>query len=225
MIAICKLELDWLDMKVNVLKSSGIRVGPQFDATQCIINIGLDKIEWSAEIKYLGLFLVAGKRFACNLHSCKIKFFRALNAILSKIGDMNAITVILSIISSNCIPILMYGLEAMQLTKTQCNRLRYAYNSVFYKLFHSFNDGIIMQTQYYTSFLNLECQIDLRTINFLNKLRTYNVLYPAAHLFYVCGSHEWTDIATKYHINYDDTATQCRSKIWSTFAHTIAALP
>ena len=33
MIAICKAELDWLDMRVNVLKSDCIRVGPRFNTT------------------------------------------------------------------------------------------------------------------------------------------------------------------------------------------------
>ena len=35
MIAICKLELDWLGMKINVFKSDCIRVGPRFDITHC----------------------------------------------------------------------------------------------------------------------------------------------------------------------------------------------
>ena len=78
MIAICKVELDWLDMRVNVNKSDCIRVGPRFHITHYHICIGSDRINFSNEIKYLGLFIIAGKHFACNLHSCKIKFFRAL---------------------------------------------------------------------------------------------------------------------------------------------------
>ena len=131
MIAICKEELDWLDMRVNVSKSDCIRVGPRFNITHCHICIGSDRIQFSNEIKYLGLFIVAGKHFACNLHSCKIKFCRALNAILSKIGDMSSIKLILSLTSSNCFPILMYGLESMHLTNAQTNRMLYVYNSFF----------------------------------------------------------------------------------------------
>ena len=132
MIAICKVELDWLDMRINVLKSDCIRVGPRFNVTVgVLIKIGNNIINWSSEIKYLGLFIVAGKHFACNLHHCKLKYFRALNSILSKIGNMSALNLILSLTSSNCFPILMYGLEAMCLSKTQINRHLFAYNFVF----------------------------------------------------------------------------------------------
>ena len=102
MIAICKEELDCLDMRVNVNKSDCIRVGPRFHITHYHICIGSDRINFSNEIKYLGLFIIAGKHFACNLHSCKIKFFRALSAILSKIGDMSAINLIV-FLSDRCL--------------------------------------------------------------------------------------------------------------------------
>ena len=135
MIAIGKLELDWLDMRVNVIKSNCIHVALWFDVIDYQIRIGNDLINFSPKIKYLGLFIVAGKHFACNLHSCKVKFYCALNAILSKIGDMSALNVILSLTATNCTPILMYGLAAMHLTNVQTNRMLYAYNSVFNKLF------------------------------------------------------------------------------------------
>ena len=119
----------------------------------------------------------------------------------------------------------MYGLEAMRLSKSQINRLLYAYNSVFYKLFRSFNSNVILQTQYYSGHLNLASFIDLRTINFLNNLRTYDYYSPASHLFYLHGSSDWTDIATKYNITVNDGYGQVKDRIWSAFGRAIAALP
>ena len=226
MIAICKVELDWLDMKINVTKSDCIRVGPRFKfIDSIIITIGNDTISWSHEIKYLGLYIVSGKHFSVNLHYCKMKFFRSLNSILSKIGDTNALTLILSLTSSNCYPILMYGLQSMRLTKSQVNRLQYAYNSVFFKLFRTFKSDIILQTQYYTGHLDLASLLDLRSLNFLNTLRTYDYFSPASHLFYLCGSNDWSDIANKYNISVTDFGGQCRAKIWAEFGTVIAALP
>src|SRR5271155_1978037 len=111
--------------------------------THSIISIGHDPIAFLSEIKYLGMYITAGKHFSCNLHYNKIKFFRALNAILCKIGDTSAISLILSLASTNCFPILLYGLEAMHLNKTQINSLTYAFNSIFYKLFHTFHQDTI----------------------------------------------------------------------------------
>ena len=64
--------------------------------------MGSDRIKITNEIKYLGIFIVSGKHFACNLHACKIKFFRALNAILGKIGDMSALSLILTGVQVAC---------------------------------------------------------------------------------------------------------------------------
>ena len=119
----------------------------------------------------------------------------------------------------------MYGLEAMRLSKTQINRLLFAYNSVFYKLFRSFNSNIILQTQYYTGHLNLASFIDLRTINFLNNLCTYDYYSPASHLFYLSGTNEWSETANKYNISTVDSYGQCKAKIWAAFGLVIAALP
>ena len=222
-IAICKEELDCLDMRVNVSKSSCIRVGPRFARNTCHISMGNDHIRITKEIKYLGIFIVSGKRFACNLHACKIKFFRALNAILGKIGDMTALNLILSLTSTNCTPILMYGLEAMYLTATQRNRLLYAYNSVFCKLFRSFNSDIITHTQFYSGYLNMYSFLDLRTLSFLHDLRQYDYACPASHLFYICGSTEWTTLSRTYGIIAGDSIARCRARVWAAFGIAISA--
>ena len=80
---------------------------------------------------------------------------------------MSALNLILSLTSTNCTPILMYGLEAMKLSNSQINRLLYAYNSVFYKLFRTFNANIIAQTQLNSGYLNFGSLHDLRTVSFL----------------------------------------------------------
>ena len=119
---------------------------------------------------------------------------------------MSAINLILSVTASNCTPILMYGLEAMYLTNAQTNRMLYAYNSVFYKLLHSFNANIIvLETQYYSGYLNPRSLLDLRTVTFLIDLHCYDLTSPASHLFYVCGTPEWTAVANRYDISVNDS--------------------
>ena len=39
MITICKYELDWLDMKINVNRSARIRIGDKFNADVCPVTI------------------------------------------------------------------------------------------------------------------------------------------------------------------------------------------
>ena len=119
MIDICKSEFDWLDMSVNASKSMSIRVGKRFDARVGNITIGSNSINWCKELQYLGVVIVSGKSFNYDLHNTKLKYFRALNGLLGKMGSSPNIQLTLSLINSFCTPVLCYGIEAMLLTKMQ----------------------------------------------------------------------------------------------------------
>ena len=77
----------------------------------------------------------------------------------------------------------------------------------------------------HSGYLNFDRLIDLRTINFLNDLRTLNLDSSASILFKLCGDGEWMNIARSYNININDARAVCKAKIWSNFKLTIAALP
>ena len=100
----------------------------------------------------------------------KSDFYRSINGILGKLGSDPPISVTLSLVSSNCVPVLLYGLEALMLNKADINTLSYPYNSVFMKLFKSFNKNIIMLCQYYCGELPLENLLHNRNLNFDSKL-------------------------------------------------------
>ena len=138
---------------------------------------------------------------------------------------MSALNLIFSLTSTNCTPILMYGLEAMKLSNAQINRLLYAYNSVFYKLFRTFNADIIAQTQFYSGYLNLRSLHDLRTVSFLYDLRYYDYSCPASHFFHIGGSSDWIELANKYSILAGDSIGSCKARVWAAFGIAISALP
>ena len=52
-----------------------------------------------------------------DFKSSRSKFFRSFNSIISKISKANEIVAV-SLIKTNCIPILMYGVEALDLNKS-----------------------------------------------------------------------------------------------------------
>ena len=84
MINICKVEFDWLNMFVNIKKSSCIRVGSRFDVTSTDLYLNNVPIKWCTEIRYLGTVIKAASVFKCDLRNAKIQFFRSLNGILGK---------------------------------------------------------------------------------------------------------------------------------------------
>jgi len=56
----CEKELDWLDLTINVSKSSCMRMGPRFNV-HCsnIVSIYGHEIKWSNSIRYLEVYLTA----------------------------------------------------------------------------------------------------------------------------------------------------------------------
>jgi len=54
---VCEKELDWLDLTINVSKSSCMHMGPRFKV-RCsnIVSIYGNEINWSKSIHYLGLY-------------------------------------------------------------------------------------------------------------------------------------------------------------------------
>jgi len=166
MINICKVELDWLDMKVNAKKSGCIRIGQRCDAVVSKIFIDGEPIAWVSELPYLGIVIKSAKTFKCCFHLKKLKFYRSINGILGKLGNSPPISVILSLVSINCNRILLHGLEALKFTKSDISSLSHPYDSVYMKIFQSFNRKTVMQCQFYCGELPLEYLIDKRTLNF-----------------------------------------------------------
>ena len=71
-----------------------------------------------------------------NVHSCKVKFFQAFNSIYGKIGNGNSFDTIVHLLKSNCLSVLLFNLESVNLTKTNLNNLEFPLHRAFIKIFH-----------------------------------------------------------------------------------------
>ena len=102
------------------------------------------------------------------------------------------------------------------LNKADINTLSYPYNSVFMKLFKSFNKNIITLCQFYCRELPLEYLLHSRKLNFYSKLNMAE-LSPASLLFKWFGKQELDAIAAKYNIMPSDYVGEATNKIWTVF--------
>jgi len=66
-------------------------------------------------------------------------FYRAANAIFAKTGRCDSEEVTLHLIKSKYLPVLLYGLEACPLTKSNLQALDFVINRFFMKLFKTSN--------------------------------------------------------------------------------------
>ena len=90
MLDLCRQELIWLDMKLNVAKSGAMRIGARWQSVLPNLRVGEDEVVWVKEMTYLGVVIVAGRTFSIDCHPAKRKYYGSLNAILGRVADMSA---------------------------------------------------------------------------------------------------------------------------------------
>ena len=100
----------------------------------------------------------------------KRKFHSNVNVILGRIGTSAAPDVVLKLINAQGLQNLLYGISATTLTQCELKSFCHAYNSVFSKLFNSFDKDIITSCQYYCGYLSFDKLYEMYRYSFLLKL-------------------------------------------------------
>ena len=118
-----------------------------FSCDAILISNGV-AIPWVNELRYLGIFIMQSRNFKCSLTNAKRSFYRSANAIFGKVGRIAPEEAALQLISSKCVPVLIYGLEACPLLKSDLSSLDYIINRFFMKLFRTSSIDIVEQCQY-----------------------------------------------------------------------------
>jgi len=103
-------------MCINANKSQCIRFGRRYYTHCAALTTASGKaINWVDCCRYLGVFFNCGCTLKCNFDNAKSCFFRAFNALYSKVGRLASEEVVLSLIHTKCLPILLYATEACPL--------------------------------------------------------------------------------------------------------------
>jgi len=142
-------------------------------------------LPWRNEIKYLGVVVISAKRFITSLQNCRQKFYGALNGIFAKVGLNTSPEVLCSLVQSFCLPVLLYGAEALNYSKKLLNGLEKSYSHAFAKILEKIDKDIILNCQYFMGSLPVKLIIGQRKLNYLSKLRSSQV-----PLFYLLCRHE-----------------------------------
>ena len=200
-----------------------LRIGPRFNIPCSSLKIQEIDINWVESIKYLGVTICKAKYFKCRWDEAKGKFFKATNAVLGRIGTKATEDVILKLINSNAVPVLLYGTVATSLQKSDLNIFSNAYNSIFAKVFHSTNQTVIKQCQYYSGYWPLHLLYDYNRYNFLNKLVKSNSLVKGLELDSL-DYRDYENMQSKYNIYRMDSIAKIKFKIWTFFESEITNL-
>jgi hypothetical protein len=213
LVKICIDCLTELDLPINFSKSNFLRVGPRHDALCSNITYNQTIFEWVKEIKYLGVYIVGSKCFYCDYSNARKKFFRAFNAIYGRVGDKNVVSLLISLLSTVCTPVLLHGIDATYANNYELKRLCNSYDRAFMKIFNTFNSNIIASCQWYSNCLNMEHQIDLHRLKYLRRVQCL-VSIDSDNLFNCFGTALFDHkLMKKYDINYNDSVDTITHKI------------
>ena len=116
-------------MVINTRKSCCLRFGPRSDVAcaSAYTTTGV-ALPWVNDLRYLGVFIFRSRTFKCSLDHSRKSFYRSANYIFGKAGRIASEEVILQLIKSKCIPVLLYGLEACPLTKSDLSAIDFVVN-------------------------------------------------------------------------------------------------
>lgn len=172
MVNVCCNELDAINLKLNTNKSYCIRIGKRFFAECPNIRTDNGDITWAKEAKYLGLIFESNRRFKVSFTGMKRKFYASFNTMYSKLGHIPDLNVTIHLLESISVPILLYGLEALHLNKSELNSLDFTFSKALYKIFRvSSTENLKFCMNAYNIF-NISERYMFRKNRFFSKLRT-----------------------------------------------------
>ena len=110
-----------------------VRIGLRANASCASIIRTLNgvSLQWSDEIRYLGVHIICSFRFRVSLDLPKRSFYRAANSVFGKVGRVASEEVTIQLFNSKCLPVLIYGLEACSLTKSDLCSIDFVFNRFF----------------------------------------------------------------------------------------------
>jgi len=141
-------ELQFLDMSINLKKSSCIRIGHSHNVTCASITTCQGQpLHWVSALRYFGVFIVSSRSFRCSLVYAKRSFNAAANGLFGKLLNLASDEVILELVRIKCTPILLYGLECFQLGKADQHSLDFTFNRLCMKLFKTGSVDVVKNCQ------------------------------------------------------------------------------
>lgn len=166
-----ELELVQLDMQINARKSKCMRIGPRFNVVCAgIFSHDGRELQWSNEIRYLGVYLVSAKVFTCSYSNAKRSFYRSFNGIFGKVGRVASEEVVLELVKSKCMPAMLYGVDVCPINNTQIQSLQFAVNGMLMKVFNTKSKIIIHECMDFFRFPTVSVSVLKRKHNFLVKI-------------------------------------------------------
>ena len=149
MLNMCDLYAAEFDVKFNSTKSVALRIGPRYEVNCATLLLCSKPLCYVAEVKYLGMTIVAKRNFNVNFDKVKKKFYRSFNAIYSKSKFSNSELISINLMKSFCVPVITYGIESLNMNDRDCLKLDKCIKLAVGKIFGSYDDELLKDIRFY----------------------------------------------------------------------------
>ena len=125
-----------------------------------------------------------GKSFKCSIEQAKAKFYRSSNCLLYRSKYALSELVSVNLMKSYSIPLLVYGTEALNMSKSDLSKLDNCINVAVMKIFGIQDTNNIAFVRHICNLPKLSEVIRTRKCNFLSRLLSaglYNDLFANGH--------------------------------------------
>src|ERR1043165_7186035 len=111
-----------------------------------------------------------GLYFKVVFVEAKMKYYRAANGVLARIGNKDNKAVSLSLIASMALPIITYSLEALVLNKSEHLALNHPWERSFEKVFYTLDKTIVKEYQQYMGYLPIHFCYYMKSLSLLKNM-------------------------------------------------------
>ena len=160
-------------MLLNVKKSVCMRIGKKFREECCLMyTVSGEPIQWADHIRYLGVDIVCGRKFKLSLSNNVKAYYRAVNAILTKLSNCASEECSARLVTSKCVPVLTYGLEACELSNAQRRTLAFMTRRTFMRIFKTRSVDIVEACMSRCNISFFSSTVSKRRATFIFKLQS-----------------------------------------------------
>ena len=167
-------------------------------------------LKWSEQMKYLGIVFLSSDKLSISLKQSKSKFYASFNAIYGK-AYKSSENIILSLVKTYCLPGLFYGLEALDLNKSELTGLNTPIVRAFAKIFKTFNNDTLKWCMFYFDYLPAKFELLFRKFKFLLKMQKINNL--CVEMLNLVITDEINDISNRFGFRSSDNLLAIRTHL------------
>ena len=112
------------------------------------------------------------RQFKCNVDHTKCSYYRSFNvftAIFGRISRFVSVETFMYLIKTECLPVLIYGIEAYPTYSINIKTLDHPNTATFMKVFSTKSTDVVCDSQMAFEFRSLNERILTRKINFVQK--------------------------------------------------------